>query len=80
MGATADEPVSLRVSHRDKPWVRDNPYGPGMVEVTGYRFVDADTGLGADGIDRRDWLAERGAVIFYAAGVGHLDEDPFAVV
>jgi hypothetical protein len=51
-----------------------------MVEVTGYRFVDADTGLGADGIDRRDWLAERGAVIFYAAGVGHLDEDPFAVV
>jgi hypothetical protein len=73
--STDDDPVTLRLSRRGKPWVRDDPYGRGKVEVTGYRFVDADTGMGADGIDRREWLAERGAAICYAAGVSHLDGD-----
>lgn len=71
----AGEPVTLRLSRRDKPWVRDDQYGSGTVEVTGYRFVDVDTGRVADSTDRREWLGRHGAVICYAAGVSHLHGD-----
>lgn len=73
--STTDNPVTLRLSRRGKPWVRDDRYGGGKVEVTGYRFVEADTGRIADNVDRREWLGRHGAVICYAAGVTHLDGD-----
>ena len=74
-GSTDDNPVTLRLSRRSKAWVRDDLVGDGKVEVTGYRFVDADTGMVVGTIDWRGWLRHHGAVSCYAAGVNYLEGD-----
>lgn len=64
--------MRLRLARRETPWVRDNSYGTGQVETTGYHFVYAEYSMLADEDDRSTWLDRHRALVCYAAGVTHV--------
>ena len=80
----AGQPVRLRPSRRGKPLVRYDLHASLTVEVSGYRYVYADTGMAVRtstvspscvGADWSRWLSEHGAVSCNAVGLAYVEGD-----